>query len=352
MRTPHRQDVQPESETAIVGEASLTIGVDLGGTKVGTALVDAGGRVLASSRRPTGRHRGPDGIVSDVLECLRDACLPAARDRAIGIGVGVAGQVDPGTGTVLYAPNLDWRDFPLKKRLEGALGMPVSVLNDVQAATYGAWVHGAGRGAQDLVCVFVGTGVGGGVIAGGRLLQGCSGSAGELGHMTIDLRGPPCRCGNHGCLEAYVGGWAIARRAREALAADAAAGERLLGLAGADPGRVTAELVATAVHEGDDLARRVVRETGEALAAGIASIVNAFNPCLVILGGGVIEGLPELVDMVRDGVPARALAAPLQRLRIVKAELGPHAGAVGAAAWARDALGAAGAARGAGVAKR
>lgn len=322
---------------ASVGDA-LTIGVDLGGTKVETALVDARGRIVASARRPTGPEKGPDGIVSDLIACVQGACLPATERPVLGVGVGVAGQVDPHGGIVGYAPNLDWHDFPLKDRLEEALEKPVAVLNDVQAATYGEWVHGAGQGVQELVCLFVGTGVGGGVVSGGRLLQGCSGSAGELGHITIDLHGPPCRCGNHGCLEAFVGGWAVARRAQEAVASDPASGQRLLQLAGGDPERLTARLVGGAAHQGDALARNLVEEIGQALGAGVASIANAFNPCLLILGGGVVEGLPELVDFAQREVRDRALDAALRPLRILKPQLGRHAGAVGAAAWARSHL--------------
>lgn len=319
---------------------ALTIGVDLGGTKVETALVDADGRPVSSHRRPTGREKGPQEIVADILEAVREAARSAGDRRVLGVGVGVAGQVDPETGTVSYAPNLDWRDYPLRERLEEGLEMPVAVLNDVQAATYGEWVHGAGRGVQELVCLFVGTGVGGGIVSRGRLLQGCTGSAGELGHITIALHGPPCRCGNHGCLEAFAGGWAIARRAQEAVASDPPAGAALLHRTNGDPERLTARLVGEAAHEGDPLARDLIRDTGEALAAGVASIVNAFNPCLLILGGGVIEGQPELVDTVKEEVPARALEPPLRSLGIVKAALGPHAGAIGAAAWVRDRVGA------------
>ena len=194
---------------------SLTVGVDLGGTKLRAALVDATGRVLVSEQRATLVAAGFDGVAGEIGAAVR-ACIGRAEGAPVlGVGVGVAGQVVAETGVVSYAPNLFWRDAPLRARLEHELGLPVAVLNDVRAATWGEWRHGAGQGVEDLVVVFVGTGIGGGVVSGGRLLTGCTNMAGELGHLTIVAGGRPCRCGNLGCLEAYAGGWAIALRARE-----------------------------------------------------------------------------------------------------------------------------------------
>ncbi len=317
---------------------SLAMGVDLGATKVEAAWVDHDGRIVGASRRPTGPERGPEGILADLITCLTEDCLPQTDRLVVGVGIGVAGQVDPATGVVWHAPNLGWENFPLRARLEDALRLPVSVVNDVQAATYGEWVHGAGRDVKDLVCLFVGTGIGGGVVSKGQLLRGCSGSAGELGHITIERHGPPCSCRNRGCLEAFAAGWAIARRAQDAVAADPRAGETLVRLAGGDSARLTAGTVAEAAHQGDPLASQLVRETGEALGVGLASIANAFNPCLVILGGGVVEGLPELVDIAEQETRSRALDAALRPLGIVRPELGKHAGTIGAAAWARHNL--------------
>lgn len=316
---------------------AYTIGVDLGGTKVETALVDADGRALASERRPTDPAQGPDGVVADLVACIESVVRAAGWKQVAGVAVGVAGQVDPATGRVAYAPNLGWQDYPLGDRLAELLGREVAVINDVQAATYGEWIHGAGRGVGELACLFVGTGIGGGLVSGNRLLLGCTGSAGELGHMTIQHGGPLCRCGKRGCLEAFAGGWAIGRRAREAVAADPAAGAALLRLAGGDPARVTARVVARAAEQGDPLACQIVEEVGVALAAGAGSLANALNPCLLIVGGGVIAGMPRLVEIVRREIPRHSLQAPLRGLKIVTAALGPHAGSVGAAAWARQA---------------
>ena len=312
---------------------SLTLGVDLGGTKVATALVDADGKILAEDTYPTRPERGPDAIIVDIAKCVSERLGPQAGSAA-ALGIGVAGQVDPANGTVRDAPNLRWHDVPLGAELASALGLPVVVANDVRAATWGEWLHGAGRGLQDVMTLFVGTGVGGGIVSGGRILTGCTNTAGEVGHVTIVTGGRKCTCPNSGCLEAYVGGWAIAEQAREAAQADRAAGRRLVETAGSLD-TITARTVTQAYRDGDPLARRLVENIARHLAAGIVTFVNAFNPCLLIFGGGVIEGLPELVHMVEGPVRAQALGAATQRLRLVPAALGNEAGVVGAAAMAR-----------------
>ncbi|NQT47526.1 MAG: ROK family protein [Chloroflexi bacterium] len=321
-------------EAVCASDKPPTLGVDLGGTKVEIALVNEAGQVLASHRRLTHPEQEPDTVIADIVTCVED-CLSEAGRTAQGLGIGVAGQVDSASGMVRFAPNLGWRDIDLGVRLQQTLGMPVVVSNDVRAATYGEWRHGAGQGVNDLVCLFLGTGVGGGIVSGGCLLEGCSNTAGELGHITIVTGGRNCRCPNQGCLEAYTGGWAIAERAQEAASADHRDARRLLALAGCIE-RISAATVAQAYSDGDALARRLVEETAQYLAAGVVGIVNAFNPCLLILGGGVIQGLPDLVPMVEINVRAGALPAAVQGLRIVVSALADKAGVIGAAALARE----------------
>ena len=166
------------------------------------------------------------------------------------------------------------------------------------------------------------------------MLSGCSNTAGELGHMTIDMNGPECHCGNRGCLEAHAGGWAIARRARQAIAAEPKAGTNLLQMAGGQPDQVTAKVVAQAARQGDALAQKLVDEVALALIAGATGLVNAFNPCRLILGGGVMEGMPELLDRIDQGVRQRALVAARDPLQVLPAQLHNDAGVVGAAALA------------------
>jgi glucokinase len=311
----------------------LTIGVDLGGTKVSMALIDAHGQILYDNRYSTNPDRGSEAIVADLMDSVNKFHEQSGQG-AVALGIGVAGQIDP-VGVVRCSPNLPFHDEPLQARLEEELGLPVMVTNDVNAVTYGEWCYGSGKGIDDMVVVFVGTGVGGGVISGGELLEGCNNTAGELGHTTIVVDGRKCRCPNVGCLEAYVGGWAIAERAGEAVSKSPSDGERLISLAGGIE-KITAATVGLAYEEGDLLSRRLVEETGQYLAAGVVGIVNAFNPCLLVLGGGVVEGIPHLVHIVEGVVQKRALKPAAENLKIVKAGLGAKAGVVGAAALARN----------------
>lgn len=311
----------------------LTIGMDLGGTKVSMALVDARGQILSDNRYPTNPDKGSEGIVADLIDAV-NTFQEQSGQGAAALGIGVAGQIDS-AGVVRCSPNLPFHDEPLQARLEEELGLPVLVTNDVNAVTYGEWRYGAGKGMDDLVVVFVGTGIGGGVVSGGRLIEGCNNTAGELGHTTIVTDGRKCRCPNVGCLEAYAGGWAIAERARESVSKSPSEGEKLTSLAGGIES-ITAATACKAYREGDPLSRRLVEETGQYLAAGVVGIVNAFNPCLLILGGGVVEGIPELVQIVEGVVQKYALKPAVENLKIVKAGLGAKAGVIGAATLARN----------------
>lgn len=313
----------------------LVLGVDLGGTKVNVGVVDVAGRLLCSHKSLIHASKEPEKVIADISAGV-DVCLSKIGQEVEALGIGVAAQVDS-EGVVCGSPNLGWRNFPLKKKLEKQFGLPVFMTNDVRAATWGEWRFGAGQGVEDLAVLFVGTGVGGGVISGGNILSGCNNSGGELGHITIVYDGRKCRCPNRGCLEAYAGGWAIAERAQESIRTDPEKGHCLVSLAGSIE-NVTAAYVGRAYHEGDLLAKRLIEETGQYLAAGVVSIVNAFNPCIVVLGGGVVEGIPELIQIVKDIVPAMALEAAVEKLQIVKATLGGDAAVIGAAALAQKAI--------------
>jgi glucokinase len=314
-------------------KVSFTLGVDLGGTKVKTALVDNTGRIVSEHKYPTQAKKGVQAVISDIVTCINE-CLDKSREKAQALGIGVAGQVTR-EGRVQYAPNLNWRNVSLKEILETKLGLPVVVINDVRAATWGEWCYGSGKGVRDLVVLFIGTGIGGGVLMDEHMIEGCSNTGGELGHMTIVTDGRKCHCPNSGCLEAYAGGWAIAERAQIAVEKYPQAGQELIALAGKID-TITAATVTQSFREGGSFASRLVQETVTYLSAGVVSIVNAFNPCLIVLGGGVIEGLPQLVEMVEKKVKRRALTAATEGLRFVKATLGDNAGVVGAAVLARD----------------
>jgi glucokinase len=316
-----------------MSENRWAAGVDLGGTKIEVGQVDHAGNMLNRLRRKTQVDGGPEAVQREIISAVHEL-MSDTGSSPVGIGVGVAGQVEPDTGLVRFAPNLDWHDVALEAELADALQLPVVVTNDVRAITWGEWLHGAGQGCDDLICLFIGTGIGGGIVSGGRMLSGCNNTAGEMGHMTVYLHGPACHCGNHGCLEALAGGWAIARQAHDAILADPVAGAAMLKLVEDDVDAVTAEVVAQAAHAGDLLAQRLVDEVGETLAAGLVGLVNALNPCRLILGGGVVDGLPELLEIVDRGVRRYALSAATATLEIVSPKLQDDAGVIGAAALA------------------
>ncbi len=307
------------------------LGVDLGGTKILVGQVGMGGKIYRRVLLPTEVSKGPAAVKAQVISAVEKLVREAGEEPA-GVGVGVAGQVEALTGLVRFGPNLGWVDDPLQEDLHRALGLPVFVINDVRAATWGEWLHGAGRGCDDLVCVFVGTGIGGGVVSGGKVLTGFSNTAGELGHIPVKVTGPLCRCGNRGCMEALAGGWAIARDGKKAVKSNSRAGSFLMKLGGGRIEGITAKWVFEAAKAGDPLSLRIVGRVIEALSAGAVSLVNAFNPRLFILGGGVVKGYPQLVKGVAAGVKERALPASRGPVRFVRPRLGNNAGVVGAAA--------------------
>jgi len=307
------------------------VGVDLGGTKIEIASVDLSGEMLNRVRMPTDVDGGPTAIEKQIQEGIEELCKKCDGDPA-GIGVGIAAQIDPEQGVILNAPNLHWKDVPFQENLKTLTKLPVTITNDVRAAAWGEWLHGSGKGAKEMICMFVGTGIGGGIVCNNRMLEGCSNTAGEVGHMPIRHPGPPCSCGSSGCLESVAGGWAIGKRAQEAVRSDRNAGAQLLKLADGNLERVSAKTVSQAYELSDPMAQYLVQETVEALIDGCTALVNAFNPCCFILGGGVIEGLPVLVELIKEGVNEKALSAATSQLSFSKAATGNDAGVLGAAA--------------------
>lgn len=312
------------------------IGVDLGGTKIAAALVGIDGRIETSMRYPTDVDGGPAAVKEQIVELVRQL-IDKTGCSPVGVGVGVAGQIKSKDGVVRFAPNLDWHDVPLQSELETALDLPVAVTNDVRAITWGEWRFGAGKGCDNLICMFVGTGVGGGLVTGGKMVAGCSNTAGEIGHIVVDVHGPVCNCGNRGCLEILAGGLAIGKRAQAIARTHAEQGAALLRLVNGRHEDISAETVAEAFHQGDPLAGDLVNEVVEALVAGAVTLVHCFNPCLFILGGGVIDGIPELVEQVDRKIRQQCLTAATENLKVEKAELADEAGVIGAAALAMEA---------------
>jgi glucokinase len=311
------------------------LGLDVGATKVSAAIVDAEGHILSHGGRTLHRNEGPDEVIGHLFEVARR--LLRGEPPPAAIGVGVAGQVDAASGVVRHAPNLQWRDLPLGVRLSREFDCPVVVTNDVRAATVGEWRHGAGVGATNLLCILIGTGIGGCAVVDGRFLEGAANACGEVGHSVLVSGGRPCHCPARGCLEAYVGGWAIADRAQERVRSDPSAGVALRLRAGSI-GAIDAKTVGDAARARDPLAEELMRETSEYLASGVAGLVNAFNPGLVLLGGGVIEGWPELVEAVAARVRTDCQPPAAEAVRVSRVALGGNAILIGAAALAGDRL--------------
>lgn len=307
------------------------IGVDLGGTKIEAAHIDEEGNIQNREREKTDVSHGAEAIKKQIVT-LAKKLIQKSENPPVCLGIGVAGQIQEETGMVTYAPNLNWEDVPLGADLQDQLGLQVKVLNDVRAATWGEWIHGAGKGSHDMICIFVGTGIGGGIVSGGTMLEGASNAAGEIGHMTISLDGPECHCGNKGCLEALAGSWAIARDAKKAISKHPKKSSTILDLADGDIDAIQAKTVIKAFKKNDKEARKLIKKVVKALAAGLAGVTNALNPERIIMGGGVIEHLPDLIPMVEKELRKRALEAALSPLEIVPAQLHDDSGVVGAAA--------------------
>lgn len=322
--------MSPKSRTLREG-GGYALGIDLGATKVTAALVDRRGRIVRRSGRLTHSNDGPEQVIQVVVRAAR-RCLREDTRAPSMAGIAVAAQVDPATGLVRHAPNLGWRNVPLGRILSRELGVPVRVFNDARSATYAEWTRGAGVGCRDLFCLIVGTGVGGSAVVGGRLLEGGTHAAGEVGHVPIVSGGRRCHCPGRGCFEAYAGGWAIAERAQEAVRSDPRAGRAMRALAGGVEG-IRAETVFDAAGAGDRLARRLVAETEQYLGDGTVGVVNAFNPSRLLLAGGVISGRPELVHVVARAVRQRC-QPPAAGACVMRARFGELAPALGAAALA------------------
>jgi glucokinase len=308
------------------------IGIDVGGTRTSALLVDRGGSVLARDVRPT-----PADDQQAILETMIAAAKAVADDGVVGVGVAAAGLVDR-DGVLRYAPNLAWREAPLTPEVELALGVPTVADNDVAAAAWGEFLHGAGRGSSQMLLVSVGTGIGGGLVLDGRPFRGANGFAAEIGHVVVEPGGPRCGCGNLGCWEQVASGTTISRAGR--LAAARHPHSTLRALAGGDPDRVTGAMVTEAARGGDTVSRGILVEVGHRLGVGIAGLVNVLDPDLVVIGGGVSAAGDLLIAPARDAF-RRSVEGVEHRphVPIERAALGNDAGAIGAAALVFDRVG-------------
>jgi glucokinase len=311
--------------------SQLAIGIDVGGTKMAAGLVDAYGQILRRLRVATPAS-DPEQIV-DVISGLVASLRADADGTVAGVGVAVPGQFDHRSGTFVRIANLSLRGFPFRSRLETVTGMTVVIENDTNAAALGEWFAGSGRGYQDFAFVAIGTGIGAGIILGGRLLRGAHGSAGEIGHTVVEKDGPECRCGNRGCLELFASGGVLAARAGEvarrhpdSLLAAMSHGGRSLN--GGD--------LFVAADRGDEISREIVDEAVHYLAVGMNNLIELFDPAIVAIGGGMVQVGESLFERLRRAIRAQRPRSPDVATRIVPATLGDDAGIIGAAAAVRS----------------
>ncbi len=304
------------------------IGIDLGASHMSLLIANVAAEVLYEQEIPSNIAEGPQPILDQmdhlVQESLRHSGLP--WESILAIGVGVPGPIDTVSGTVISPPIMPgWDRYPIRKTLETRWGRPVSLNNDAELGAIGEWAFGAGRGERFLAYIKAGTGIGAGLLLDGKIYHGATGSAGEIGHITIDENGPQCSCGNYGCVEAYAGGKAIARAAREAIQKGIRTQLSSLPLE-----TITAKDVAEAARRGDLLAQQIIAQAGEHLGIAIAGLVNLFNPTAVVIGGGVAQIGDLYLEPVRHTVQKRSLPASARMVRITTALLGRRSSAMGA----------------------
>jgi glucokinase len=318
------------------------LGVDLGGTKILAAVVDADGNIVSQAKQRTMADMGPDSVIERIVDTARKAIEPheTCAEVLVAAGVGAPAPVDVAIGTVYGAPNLaGWGEIDLGPRLEEALGIPTFVDNDVNLGTLGEFERGAGQGTRHMVGVFVGTGVGGGVIVDGRLFRGFRDSAGEVGHMIVLPNGPLCGCGRRGCLEALASRTAMERDIRAGI--DAGRGANVAQLiASSKRQRLTSGVIKKAVDAGDELTLEVIDRAQFYLGILVANIVNFFDPQMVVFGGGVVEALGDrFLEPIRQTARANfKQERDADQIRIVPAILGDYAAVHGAAILASQQL--------------
>jgi glucokinase len=315
------------------------LGIDLGGTKVMAAVLDPAGLVVARGRAKTRGWRDDEEVFATIAGVGRRAMEEAAvdQDQLAAVGIGAPGPIDFDTGYIIETANLRFKNFPLGPRIAEEFGRPTIIENDVNAGIYGEFKAGAALGASDVLGVFVGTGIGGGLILNGALYRGFNKGAGEIGHIIVKAGGPRCGCGNRGCLEAVASRTAITRdirnaikRGKRSVVSEKVARKNAL-LSGAD--------LKEADDAGDELVRTIVHRAAKFIGIGIGSLLNVLGPEMVVLGGGLVEAFgDDFVDRIERAARKTAFEINARNVRFVRAQLGDDAGVIGAAALAREAL--------------
>ncbi|WP_405678499.1 ROK family glucokinase [Streptomyces sp. NBC_01511] len=310
----------------------LTIGVDIGGTKIAAGVVDEEGAILGTHLVPT------PPTAEGIVDAICAAVSGAGKGHEIeAVGIGAAGYVDDKRATVLFAPNIDWRHEPLKDKVEQRVGMQVVVENDANAAAWGEYKFGAGQGHEDVICITLGTGLGGGIIIGNKLRRGRFGVAAEFGHIRVVPDGLLCGCGSQGCWEQYASGRALVRYAKQRANATPENAEILLRLGDGTPGGIEGKHISAAAREGDPVAVDSFRELARWAGAGLADLASLFDPSAFIVGGGVSDEGELVLDPIRKSFRRWLIGGAWRpHAQVLAAQLGGKAGLVGAADLARQ----------------
>jgi len=313
----------------------LTLGVDLGGSKILTAVVNARGVMLSSDENITPATEGHETVIQSIVDSAHRVLKQAsvAISEVCAIGIGAPGISNPETGILFTSPNLPgWRDIPLRDIMQERLGKKTFLTNDANAAALGEFYFGAARGVRNFIYVTLSTGIGGGIVIDGKIYSGAIGAAGEVGHMTIDDKGPICNCGNRGCWEMLASGTALAREARHRIKEGVKTS--ILEYAGGDVEKVTAKVVHNAAEQGDGFAEELITQTGYYVGVGLVNLINTFNPELIIIGGGLSNIGDMLLKPAFKVAEERSYKEAFQAVRFASPKLGRSSGVLGAAVFA------------------
>ncbi len=316
---------------------TICIGIDLGGTKIAGAAVDLdNGKVLSQQVIPTAAHLGTAAVLGRVVSVVNDVLHKSnlSCEDVAGLGIGVPGAIDPERGYTKFLPNLPsgWRDIPIVSEVGRMSGLSTWLINDARAFTLAEAHLGAGRDAQTVIGITLGTGIGGGIVVKGHLHEGIAMSAGEIGHMTLDPNGPPCSCGSYGCFETFASGTAIAAYGEYAVIRGFTT---IIGdLAERDLNKITPEIIMRAAGQGDAVAKEILHRAGRYLGIGLASLITLLSPEKIVIGGGAANLGDWILEPAREEIKRRCFVTPLEGIEVVRATLGGDAGVIGAAVWA------------------
>lgn len=311
----------------------ISVGVDIGGTNITLALVDRNGKILKKMKFATLVKRGADQIIKDIINCISQLTRGISRSQIEGIGIGAAGRIDHASGVIRFSPNLFWRNVPIVKILKRRFRLPVYLDNDANTACWGAYITHKLWKVHSLLCITLGTGVGGGIIIDGKLYHGATGCAGEIGHMPLNPDGPRCNCGSYGCLERYVGSKHLVKR----VVKEIRKGRRTLikRLIKGEFKNLTPQIIQEAAEMGDKFALKIWEEVGTNLGIALAGLINCLNPEVVLFAGGISKGYKLFFPAMKRTIRTRAFSGLAKSVRFIRTKSSEELGVIGAALLVR-----------------